>query len=124
MAGRNKGLVLAGDIGGTKTYLGLFAAAGGGRLNPLRVERFVNSDFQGIEEVVEGFLGGGGTDLRDIGAASFGVACPVEEGRCRLTNIPWLIDAAALKKRFGLKRLGLINDLVATGWGVGLLKME
>src|SRR3990172_8576535 len=109
MAGRNKGLVLAGDIGGTKTYLGLFAAAGGGRPKPIRVE---------------GFLIGGGTDLRDIGAASFGVACPVEEGRCRLTNIPWLIDAAALRKRFGLKRLGLINDLVATGWGGGVLKME
>ncbi|MFQ5442603.1 MAG: glucokinase [Thermodesulfobacteriota bacterium] len=108
-------IILAADVGGTKTFIGTFAV-GEGLIKALRVERFVNADFSSIEEVVQAFLE---DEAGTIDAASFGVASPVLENRARLTNIDWVIDGPALAERFGIKRLELINDLVATGWGVG-----
>jgi len=110
-------IILAADVGGTKTFIGTFAARAG-LLKPLRVERFVNADFSSLEEVADAFLGGGPAALA---AASLGVASPVMDNRARLTNIAWVIDGPEIAERFGIKRLELINDLVATGWGVGLL---
>lgn len=110
------GLILAGDIGGTKTWLGLFEDAGTS-LRPLREESFANAGFAGPEEVIERFLQKG----EEVSAASFGIACPVEEGVCRLTNLPWIVDASALGKRFGIGKTALINDLVAIAWGLPLL---
>jgi len=54
-------------------------------------------------------------------AAALGVACPVVGNRCALTNLDWVVDGEGLKKAFGIKRLVLVNDLAAIGWGVGLL---
>ncbi len=112
--------ILAADVGGTKTFIGTFAARTG-LLKPLRVERFVNADYSCVEDVVEAFLG---REAGTLAAASFGVASPVLDNRARLTNIDWVIDGTEIAKRFGIKRLELINDLVATGWGVGLLTVD
>lgn len=114
-------LILAGDIGGTKTYLGLFGVKGG-RIKPIRVERFVNARFPGLEELLALFLSAG--DAKRIKAAAFGLACPVENKRCTLTNMPWTIDGGRIEKRFRIKRVELINDLVATGTGIGLLSKD
>lgn len=110
------GLILAGDIGGTKTWLGLFEDKGS-FLSPVREESFANAGFTGPEEIIGRFLPKG----EAVSAASFGIACPVEEGVCRLTNLPWIVDASALGKRFGIGKTALINDLVATAWGIPLL---
>lgn len=110
--------VLAGDIGGTKTFLGLFDIVED-RLELAREGAFENTRFGGIDEVISGFLkkdGGSG-----IAAASFGIAGPVIENRSTLTNLPWVIDGSEISKRFGIKKLGLMNDLVATAWSVDVL---
>lgn len=109
-------LVLAGDIGGTKTFLSLFAEEGTA-LRLLKEASFVNSGFTGPEDIISAFLEKG----EIVNAASFGIACPIEGNRCALTNLPWVIDGAEIGKRFKIKKLSLINDLYAAAWGVGLL---
>lgn len=108
---------LAGDIGGTKTILGLFSF-NGSKIKFLKVERFLNARHSSIEEVAGMFLKD--VDL-NIASACFGVASPVHEGACTLTNMDWRIDAGKIKKRFKIKKAALINDLVATGYGIRFL---
>ncbi|HLC18349.1 MAG TPA: glucokinase, partial [Thermodesulfobacteriota bacterium] len=121
MPANRKDLILAGDIGGTKTFLGLFTPSGGAPVE-VRSEKFVNAGFSGVAEVIEAFIKEG--EAGRIGAASLGAACPVEANRCTLTNIHWTVDGEALRKKFRIKRLGLMNDLAAMGWGVGLLSKK
>lgn len=128
-----KKVVLAGDLGGTKTYLGLFVfEEKSGRPSPLRVARFENADYRSIRDVVASFLSetGGKSPqgfnpfkgaARAITSAVIGVACPVENNRGRLTNLSWNVDGRALAKGLGIKRVELINDLVALGYGAGLV---
>jgi glucokinase len=111
-------LVLSGDIGGTKTYLALFSL-NDGVLEAVREGAYLNERYSGPEEVLRDFLRVG--EARAIEGASFGIACPVVGNRCVLTNLNWTVDGAALQGALGLKRLALINDLEAIGWGVSLL---
>lgn len=111
-------LILSGDIGGTKTYLALFSFHDG-VLDGVREGAYQNERYGGPEEVLRDFLRVG--EARAIEAASFGIACPVVGNRCVLTNLNWTVDGNAMKGTFGLKRLTLINDLEAIGWGVELL---
>ncbi|MBI5903840.1 MAG: glucokinase [Deltaproteobacteria bacterium] len=111
-------LMLAGDVGGTKTYLGLFVRDGD-CLEAVREGAFGNSDFKDHMEIIGDFLDR--EVIGDIASASFGIASPVFGGRCRLTNLHWVIDAGRIGKRFKIGRVELINDLVATAWGMGYL---
>jgi glucokinase len=110
-----KKILLAGDIGGTKTLLRLFEA-GGGVLAELR---FDSASFPSLEQVVAGFL----SDFpgRPIAAACFGVAGPVEGGRAHITNLPWLIDAASIAAEFRIPQVRLINDFQAVAYGIEAL---
>ncbi len=118
------GTLLAGDVGGTKTFMGLFRLAGEG-LELLRSESYENKMFGDFETVVAGFLEKGGpVSPVSIEAASFGIACPVVENRGTLTNLHWVIDSFELAGRFGIEKVGLINDLVATAWGTGVLSED
>lgn len=111
--------LMAGDIGGTKTYLALFSLKDG----VLELDRgavFVNAGYGGPEEIIDKFLEGEGR----LESAAFGLACPVENNRCTLTNLNWVVDGPALRERFGIGALALVNDLVAIGWGIGLLSEE
>lgn len=114
-------LVLSGDIGGTKTYLALFSYRDG-VLDAVREGAYQNDRYSGPEEVLRDFLRVG--EARAIEAASFGIACPVVGNRCVLTNLNWTVDGNAMKGTFGLKRITLINDLEAIGWGVDLLSPQ
>lgn len=111
-------LVLAGDIGGTKTYLALYSLSAG-TLATVRESVFSNDRYTGPEGILGEFLKDG--EASRIQGAALGLACPVIGNRCTLTNLGWEVDGEALKKTFGLKTLGLINDLESLGWGVGLL---
>lgn len=115
------GLILAGDIGGTKSWLGIYELKEDG-LRLVMEEKYLNSDYTGIEGILEDFLDD--ADISGVVSASFGLACPVEEGRCKLTNTEWVIDGGELKRRFGFTKLGLINDIVAIAWGIGLLTRD
>lgn len=107
-------MILAGDIGGTKTNLALVDAERGVE-QPLREETFASRDFDSLEAIVKQFLDGSGAAPR---AASFGVAGPVVDGRSQTTNLPWLIEAAALRRGFGIPRVHLLNDLQASAIAV------
>ena len=111
-------MILAGDIGGTKTNLGLFDVQQG---NLVRVadKRYSSRDHKGLEEIVSDFKSVIGTK---VAAASFGIAGPVVDNRVRTGNLPWTIDGAAMARLLGLERVRLLNDLEATAYGISVMK--
>ena len=112
MAGRN--LVLAGDIGGTKTNLALFSVQGE-RLHSETFRSFPSKRYSGLEPVLKEFLSG---DKHDIDAACFGIAGPVVDGKVKTPNLPWMIDGNGLSRSLKLDSVGLLNDLEATAYGI------
>jgi len=110
-------MILAGDIGGTKTTVALFE-----RDLALVVEKtFHSREHAGLGEIVRGFVA---ENRQPVERACFGVAGPVREGRCKTTNLPWVVDARDLAADLGLRSVGLINDLEASAWGLAALKPE
>ncbi len=107
-------LLLAADIGGTKTRLGLYQSQAG-TVSTLKQDTFCNAQFDSFEEIIREFLAG--LSARPS-LACLGLAGPVLGRRVQLTNLNWVIDADVLESQFGLCRVELINDLVATAMGV------
>ncbi len=106
--------VLAGDIGGTKTNLAIYALAGAGKLALVREASFVSRDYADLEAVVEAFLP---DDHERIAAAAFGIAGPVIDGVVQVTNLPWRVEAPALGRAIGCPSVRLMNDLETTAFG-------
>lgn len=115
-------MLLAGDVGGTKTLLGLFEPhAGGDRPRPIVVREFGTLDFDRFDDIVDEFLGvrdGVATSAEAIEAVCLGVAGPPHGLVARLANVPWIVDLGGLRPRFGRARLKLLNDLEAMAHGV------
>jgi len=109
--------VLAGDIGGTKTNLGLFVM---GKKRPrLRYKvSYSSDDYNNLEDIIDKFLAG--KKVKPV-RACFGVAGPVKNGRCKTTNLPWNISEKNIQKQFKLKKALLINDLSAMAYSVPYL---
>ena len=116
---------MAGDIGGTKTAVGIFTRTGD-RPEASVIETFDSRNADGLESIIDRFLQdhSDGGRQNDLQAACFGVAGPVDQGRCKATNLPWVISENAVQDRFGWKKVRLINDLTAVGYGVPLLTGE
>jgi glucokinase len=114
-------MLLAGDVGGTKTLLGLFAP-GPDRPAPIEIGEFVTLAYDGLEPMVREFLGRAGRGRARAHAACFGVAGAVTEQVARLTNVPWLVDRTNLQDALGLDRVRVLNDLEALAYGVTLLE--
>lgn len=114
-AAANRGeLILAGDLGGTKTLLALARAdASGVAVVERRYESRAYPDFLTL---LQAFLEEAGHP--QIGAAVLAAAGPVSEGRCALTYLPWRLDAEALARVTGIARLEIVNDFAATARGV------
>lgn len=106
-------VILAGDIGGTKTRLAMFQADGN-RLRPLQQQMFQSRDYSGLGEILHEWLS---RQPRSIRTACLGVAGPVVNGRCKVTYLPWTIDARQIGKVFGIPRVVLLNDLEAMAYG-------
>ena len=106
-------MLLAGDIGGTKTNLALFSPEGG--LTPLAQATFKSADYPSLKAVIAEFLADAGAS---IDKAVFGVAGPVVKGKAEATNLPWIISELTLQEAFGLGAVKLLNDLEATAYGV------
>ena len=113
-------LVLAGDIGGTKTDLALYGADTSGRWSAVRAQVFASRDFQGLEAVLEQFVTAGD----EIAAAAFGIAGPVVDEQVVTTNLPWVVSAAHLRGVLDTNRVRLLNDLEATALGALYLAPE
>ena len=107
-------MILAGDIGGTKTLLALVDPAAG-PAHPVREERFASGDYDSLDAVIAAFLPDG--DPRPD-AACFGLAGRVRGRQCRTTNLPWLIDADVISRDFRIPQVHLLNDLQAVANGV------
>ncbi len=111
-------MLVAGDIGGTKTRLAIVSAENGPRA-PLAEKTFQCADYENLEDLLAEFFASSGLHAEQ---ACLGVAGPVLSGRARVTNLPWEINAGDLQDRLGLERVELINDLVATAHAVPRLQ--
>ncbi len=109
-------MILAGDIGGTKTYLALFDE-NKNRLEKIRETRFESRKFPNLDSIIEEFLKGGNEKPM---IACLGVAGLIVEGNCNLTNLEWRIETERLEKQFD--KVYLINDLVAMAYAVPRLE--
>ena len=140
-------MIVAGDIGGTKTHIALFDWRKD-RVDPVRLESFHSADYTSLEDMLTEFLvpptpptpidesAGKKTDDAElepesrakeplkIDAACFGIAGPVIQNRCQTTNLPWVVDGATLATRFDISKVKLINDLEAMAYGILLLRPD
>lgn len=116
--------ILAGDIGGTKTLLGLFAC-NNHRPEPLVVTRYSTQDYEDSKNILRDFICKHvhGTN---INAATLGVAGPVRNSSCNLTNIPWKIDSTIISDvlNLDLPNVQLINDVEAMAYAIPVLESD
>ncbi|HEX9049136.1 MAG TPA: glucokinase [Anaeromyxobacter sp.] len=110
-------MILAGDVGGTKTLLALFEP--GPPLRLVRAETFRSAAFPSLSAIVERFRADA---PGPIAAAGLGVAGPIVGTAAVLPNLPWSVDATALARELGVPPLALLNDLEASAWGLELLE--
>ena len=108
-------MILAGDIGGTKTNLALFELVGD-TLTMQVQQQFSSREFSSLNEVIIAFEKE--TSMPSIDAACFGIAGPVIEERCHTTNLPWVITSSELQEYLGTNKVRLLNDLEATAYGM------
>jgi glucokinase len=113
-------MILTGDIGGTKTRLARLRCGPTG-WEIAREQTYVSNDHDTLTEIVRLFL-----QTQDMvpEAAAFGLAGPVQHRQCRITNLPWVIDADELERELGIPRVVLLNDLEAVAWGLPALTAE
>lgn len=109
-------MILAGDIGATKTRLGIFT---GRSTSPLATATYVTAEFTTPVELLEVFLST--VDVRPA-HASFGVAGVVVGRRVPRINLPWDVDAGDLERHVGLRSVALVNDVEANARGILALR--
>jgi glucokinase len=110
-------MLLAGDIGGTKTKLGLFPLLDDPGV-PWAEETFPSQKYDDLETIVRGFLS---RHPKQVKHAVFGVAGPVIGGQAKITNLPWALGERSLASALHLSSVHLINDLEAIATGVPFL---
>jgi glucokinase len=113
-------MILAGDLGGTKTLLGLFEGTQR-RPRPVLTLGYQTQEFDSLTAILDAFT-------RDIGeplvieAAALGVAGPIVDQHARLTNILWDVSAAQIGIHLDVPRVVLLNDLEAMATSIPLLE--
>ncbi len=107
-------MLIAGDVGGTKTRLALISPEQGPRAF-LAEEEFPSQDYPGLQPIVDKFLAGKNVAVT---SAAFDVAGPVIDGHAHLTNLPWNLDETVLARDLNLKKVSLLNDLKAIAHAV------
>ena len=113
-------VILAGDIGGTKTDLALFSSESGPR-QPLLQKQYRSSSYPSLVAIVREFLH---QSRWTVESATFGVAGPVVEDVAKTTNLPWRIEESNLRAQFNLASVDLLNDLQATATAVPFLRPD
>jgi len=113
-------MLLAGDIGGTKTALGVFSTEKGPH-TALAEGEVHSMDYSSLEAIAKEFLTKTGLH---VDSACFGVAGPVMAGRAKITNLPWTVDQVSIAKELNLKTVHLLNDLEATACAVPVLRPQ
>lgn len=109
-------MILAADIGGTKTILALLEER-----QPFCIcaeKKYASASYASLQDIIAEFLV---ENSCQVSCATLGVAGPVAERRCHATNLPWEIDAEALEKNLNIEQVFLINDLEANAYGINCL---
>lgn len=107
-------MILAGDIGGTKTVLSILARDANGSLLCVHEKSYASQQFKTFDDILTTFLPVDAT----ITSACFGVAGPVVNQQCQTTNLPWILDAEELKVKLNTVKVKLLNDLEAMALGM------
>ncbi len=117
---KDENIVLAGDIGGTKTKLGLFHR---GKRRPLlkASETYPSREASHLEDLVQHFVD---KHQASVTRGCFGIAGPVIKGRVKTTNLPWDVSEQRMKDQFKWSNVTLINDLTATAQAIPLLSRQ
>jgi glucokinase len=110
-------VILAGDIGGTKTLLAVFEP---GARTPAFEETYPSGEHATFDLILDAFVA---RHAPRVDSACLGIAGPVKRGRSQATNLPWVVDAAEVAQKLGIDIQGaqLINDVEANAWGIGAL---
>ncbi len=110
-------IILAGDIGGTKTLLALYEFSGK-HLIELKLKKYSSKEYQNLESIVKDFL-----DSQQINpsSAAFGIPGPVENGIAKSTNLPWVVDENIISNNLNIPKVKIINDLAATAYEIPFL---
>lgn len=110
-------MILAGEIGGTRTRLAAYETEGN-RLNCLVQKTYASHDYPSLEQILPQFIRSEGIPVH---SACFGAAGPVRQGRSKISNLEWIIDAKELAAQLKLPTVGLLNDLEAYAYGIDAL---
>lgn len=113
-------MILAGDIGATRTRMAAFQAEAN-KLALVVEKTFKSQEYSGIAEIISAFVQ---TEGIPVHTACFGVAGPVRSGRSKISNLPWTIDSRELAAQLRLNSVGLINDLEAYAYGIDALESK
>ena len=111
-------MLIAGDIGGTKTDLAIYSNESGPHA-PLAQTEVHSADYPSLQAVVVEFLA---QTKMSVDVASFDVAGPVIDGHMKTTNLPWVMDESSLASELNLKSVHLMNDLEAVARAVPVLR--
>jgi glucokinase len=114
-------LVLSGDIGGTNSRLQLTQFKSKKQFTVLAREEFLNRKFENFSLIIAQFLQNNAVDIQSVDRACFAVAGPIINGAVKFTNLPWFIAEKELIE-IGLKKVKLMNDFEAVGYGIDTLK--
>ncbi len=113
-------MILAGEIGATRTRLAAFETEGN-RLSCVVEKDYASHDYPSLTEILPQFIRSEGIGVH---SACFGVAGPVRSGRSKISNLPWTIDSGELAKLLKLPSVGLLNDLEAYAYGIDALESK
>src|SRR2546425_12083997 len=108
-------MILAGDIGGTKTSIALFREAADQLATPINQQSFPSQQYESLDAIVQLYLSANSAEVK---RACFGIAGPIVGGRVHPANLAWQVDGDSLARTIGIQRVDLINDLVATAYGI------
>jgi len=113
-------MILAGEIGATRTRLAAFETEGN-RLKCVVEKNYVSQQHDGLSGILADFIK---TEGIPVHSACLGVAGPVRAGRSKISNLPWIIDAREVAKQLKLPSVGLLNDLEAYAYGIDGLESK
>ena len=110
-------MILAGEIGATRTRLAAYDTEGN-RLNRVVEKTYPSHDYRSLPQILPQFTRSEGIPVH---SACFGAAGPVRHGRTKISNLDWIIDAKELAAQLRLPSVGLLNDLEAYAYGIDAL---
>lgn len=116
--------IIAGDIGGTKSWLALVESDNRGKMQLLHEQRYPSHQFENASSLLQHFVEDASTRTVDISLAMLALPGPVSSGTCQLTNLDWHVNNRQLEEFLSIQRVILINDFQAASAGIATLNQE